>query len=107
MEEKGMGLAETYRSVRPGIVAFAPKYPERIRSGAIHFEFVFGTGFIVDDSLIATNAHVVNAFNEFQRHANNATDVVGMAFVPTSAGMATILLDVVDACAVTRIQSSG
>jgi hypothetical protein len=101
-----MKLSETYKRVRPGIVAFAPRFPERIRRGALPFEFVFGTGFIVDDSLIATNAHVVDCFEQFSND-QGGVDVAAMTFMRTPGGIATVLLNVVDACRIHAIEPGG
>ena len=77
-----MSLSETYARVRSGIVAFVPTYPGKLRLSAIPHEFIFGTGFIVGDSLIATNGHVAEAFKQFPSESNiREYDVSVMLFV--------------------------
>ncbi len=83
-----MSLSETYARIRPGIVAFAPKYPERIKPGSMPYEFVFGTGFIVGDSLIATNAHVIDVFEQLKL-PDGSSNVVAILFIQLPQGMAT------------------
>lgn len=102
-----MNLVESYKRIRPGIVAFAPRYLDKLdppaRSGATHFEHVFGTGFIVGDSVIATNAHVAEHFLEFQDRDSGDIGVVAIAFARLTAGMGIALLNVSDAFIVKSI----
>ena len=88
-----MSLPKVYETVRPGIVAFAPFAPDAIRKGSRHFDLVFGTGFIVDDSLIATNAHVAQEFDNIPSLAGQPR-VVAMFFSRVPGGLGTVLLNV-------------
>jgi len=101
------GLVESYERVRKGIIAFAPKYPEMIRAGAIPFEFIFGTGFVVSESLVATNAHVVEEFKNMPGYTDSDKAVVAIIFVRRPGGMAPILLNVTDGVMVKGVKTTG
>ncbi|MBI3665593.1 MAG: trypsin-like peptidase domain-containing protein [Acidobacteria bacterium] len=55
-----MDLVETYRAIRPAVVAFMPKYLPVLGPNSPPPEVppIVGTGFILADGLVATNAHV-------------------------------------------------
>src|ERR1035437_9512661 len=60
-----MSIVEAYKLVKPSIVAFVLKYIPVFDKGAPppHFPVILGTVFVVrEDGVIATNAHVVRAF---------------------------------------------
>lgn len=55
-----MSLIETYNELRISIVAIVRKYePLKIGDPKPEIPFILGTGFIVDDGLIATNNHII------------------------------------------------
>jgi len=90
-----MNLAASYKQVRQAVVAFAPKITP---PGTHPFEFVFGTGFIVADSVIATNRHVAECFDTYPDGK-----VVAIVFVRRPNGMVMVLLDVTNAVIIENI----
>ena len=63
-------LADVYQEIRQAVVAFVPRFPahhELAWAECPHLQWVFGTGFVVGDSLIATNRHVAEQFTEQPR----------------------------------------
>lgn len=58
-----MPLSQTYKAVKPAIVAFIAKYAHPDDPG--HLPPIIGTGFLIrDDGLVMTNDHVIQAFRE-------------------------------------------
>lgn len=99
-----MSLAETYARVRPGIVAFIPRYYEQIKPGSLPFEHVFGTGFIVGDSLVASNAHVLDVADTLWNKETQEHDVSVLFFVKVDQGMANLIYHVKQMVAITKIK---
>lgn len=95
-----MLLSETYARVRSGIVAFVPSNPDKLRAGSLPHEFIFGTGFIVGDSLVATNAHVAEVFREFPTSVDGVYDVSILLFIRQPQGMLNLKVSVVKTCIV-------
>jgi hypothetical protein len=95
-----MNLAEAYKSVRQGIVAFCLRDPDKARTGSTHFEHVFGTGFIIDDSIIATNAHVARMFSEVRKQGN---DVAAIAFIRKRHAISPVILNISNSCIVKNV----
>src|SRR5690349_18006215 len=64
-----MGIGSSYKLIQNSIVAFAAKYvPVHDQSRLPQFPTIIGTGFVVhEDGVIATNAHVVHAFQSVPR----------------------------------------
>lgn len=57
-----MSLAEVFEAVRPAVVAFMPATVARLAGEPRPELFpIIGTGFILDDGMVVTNAHVVDA----------------------------------------------
>jgi S1-C subfamily serine protease len=61
-----MSLIDSYKKIKPSIVAFCQKYSDDPNYGrAGKFPDIIGTGFIIDESgLVLTNQHVVDAFDK-------------------------------------------
>lgn len=70
-----MGLPNTYARIRKSIVAIVRKY-EILNEGDPKPEipFILGTGFIVDDGLIATNDHIVKIIDSQPKPPNVPQD---------------------------------
>ena len=64
-----MSLAQCFSAVRPAVVAFMPKAIPQPPSGAGPPELfpIIGTGFVLDDGLVVTNAHVIDALLKLPR----------------------------------------
>jgi trypsin-like peptidase len=97
-----MSLSETYARIRSGIVAFVPKHHEQFKPGSLPFEFIFGTGFIVGDSMLATNAHIVDAFEKY-RDANGKTAISALLFIKVPQGMLSVSVTVKNASKVNAV----
>ncbi len=66
-----MNLIETYKKVKPAIVAFVPKfYPVRKGQKMPEFPPIIGTGFILRDGLVATNDHIIQAIDDIPKPPN-------------------------------------
>lgn len=70
-----MTLPESYRLIKPSIVAIVRKY-EKLPAGTTPPEapFIIGTGFIVGDGLVVTNDHVAKIIDSQPRPANAPAD---------------------------------
>jgi hypothetical protein len=100
-------LTDTYSAVRSSIVAFAPKYPQLCGpqlGEPAHLSFIFGTGFIIDDSIIVTNQHVASAFTSMPKPPGDETDcpVVALFFTDTPGGFGICVLNVCNAGYITK-----
>lgn len=65
-----MSIIDAYRLVKPSVVAFVLKYIPMLDPNAPppQFHTILGTGFVArEDGVIATNAHVVHAFQNAPR----------------------------------------
>src|SRR3972149_10907596 len=105
-------LSETYARIRSSIVAFTPKYPELVdprRDKYAHLFLIFGTGFIVDDSIIATNRHVIELFKTLPKpkDAENEIPVNALFFTRTGGGIGVCCLNVCNAASISKHESSG
>ena len=70
-----MALPEIARAVRPAVVAFIPRVVPQGPSGRPPELFpIVGTGFVIDDGLVITNAHVIDALLKLPRPADWPTD---------------------------------
>ena len=93
-----MGLSETFRSIRPSIVALGSRVSFSPPGTTPLFPPIIGTGFIVDGrGVVATNRHVVEAINNLPRHPHTgASTALAVLFTEIEAkdgqhGMGTIL----------------
>src|SRR3970282_891377 len=70
-----MTLQETYKIIKPSIVAIASKY-EKLKLGdkPSQIPFILGTGFIVDDGLVVTNHHVAREVDKLPKPPNSPKD---------------------------------
>lgn len=108
-----MSLIEHARRIRDGVVAFVPRYPELVPSSPEDlswFPSIIGTGFIVGDSIIATNGHVINEFNRFQSPPGTPTNelaVSALLFHRFEKRMAVIKLSISNAVSVVKAKYSG
>ena len=63
-----MTLPESYRLIKPSIVAIVRKYEPHIEGTTVpEAPFIIGTGFIVGDGLVATNHHVASIIDSQPR----------------------------------------
>jgi hypothetical protein len=97
MKAEVMSLSTTYSRIQPGIVAFVPETYKQLKSDSQPQEFIFGTGFVVGDSLVATNRHVVNVFDQFADRSSGASNVSIMTFLPADGGILLKRFAVIDA----------
>jgi hypothetical protein len=84
-----MSLSEAFKAVRPSVVAFMPSVIQRTKEEHGEMFPIIGTGVILDDGLIATNAHVVDALCKLPRPPNFPKDkfpFVAIIFHPVKPG---------------------
>src|ERR1700693_5339325 len=65
-----MTLAETFSTVRPSVVAFMPTVTLGRPGGPPELFPIVGTGFVLDDGLVLTNAHVIEALLQLPKPPN-------------------------------------
>src|SRR5260370_18955775 len=66
-----MTLAEIAQAIRPAVVAFIPRAIPQSPGGVRPELFpIIGTGFVLDDGLVITNAHVIDALLKLPRPAD-------------------------------------
>jgi S1-C subfamily serine protease len=101
-------LAAIYQNkVRPCVVAFVSRYvPVHDPARPPLFPPIIGTGFIVrEDGIVATNAHVVEAFKHALRPSEAPADewpVQALLFYLTDKGMVEVNLPVMGVFAITK-----
>lgn len=84
-----MTLSQSFTAVRPAVVAFMPSVIQRAPQEHGDMFPIIGTGVILDDGLIATNAHVVDALCKLPRPPNFPRDkfpFVAVLFHPVKPG---------------------
>jgi len=92
-----LNLVEAYESIKPSIVAFAPKF--YTGNEPPKFPHIFGTGFIVSEGLVVTNDHVIRIFPRLPSPPNFqedqwAVDCIMFYYIPDK-GMAMFKMDVI------------
>lgn len=104
-------LSEIYSRIRSSIVAFVPKYPELMdpeQRRYSHLHHIFGTGFIVGDSLIATNRHVAEIFEQLPRpEGDDNLPVNALLFTRTKGGMGVCVLNLLEAAYISECENTG
>ena len=67
-----MKLIKTYKKIKQSIVGFVPKYrlAKSMNDPEPPIAPIFGTGFVIADSLIVTNNHVLEAIERCPRPKN-------------------------------------
>ncbi len=105
-----MNLIESYEKIKTSIVAFAPLFHPVYDPDEPPPEFppIFGTGFIVDEGIVATNDHVVKAFSRLPRPKDCPPDLWPVQcllwhFIPDK-GMATIKLEVLGVLSISHME---
>jgi hypothetical protein len=68
-----MPLSQSFAAVRPSVVAFMPLVTQRSPDDKGQMFPIVGTGVILDDGLVVTNAHVVDALLKLPRPPNFPT----------------------------------
>lgn len=103
-----MELAETYKAVSRSIVAIAVKpQPNQSWPGV---PTIMGTGFVVEDGLIATNDHVVRQAERLQEVAGTTDDewpIIACLFYLLPNGMCQIPMEVMGAFTVGKFETKG
>lgn len=106
-----MTLIESYSKIKPAIVAFVPKFQtiSHPDDPAPEFAPIFGTGFIVDEGIVATNDHVVKVIPKLPKPPDFPPDewpvnCLLWQFIPDK-GMATISLDVIGVIRITKMKT--
>ncbi len=105
-----MNLIESYEKVKTSIVAFAPLFHPVYDPDEAMPEFppIFGTGFIVEEGIVATNDHVVKAFSRLPKPKDCPPDLWPVQcllwhFIP-GKGMATVKLDVLGVLSISHME---
>jgi S1-C subfamily serine protease len=74
-----MTLSETFETVNPSIVGFVSRIRSELRGIQPLAPYIFGTGFIVhSDGIVATNRHVIEAFEDLPKHPDTGNPVVNV-----------------------------
>lgn len=105
-----MSLIESYEKMKYAIVAFTPKFHAKHNPHESSPEFlpIFGTGFIIDDGIVATNDHVVRVIPHLPKPPDYPEDswpvnCVIWHFIPNK-GLATINLEVIGVLSIGHFQ---
>jgi len=106
-----MKLIESYKKIKPTIVAFVPKFHPVYNPNETPPEFppIFGTGFLVDEGIVVTNDHVVKIIPKLPKPPDCPPDIWPVEcllwyFIPEK-GLATISLEVIGVFGITKMET--
>jgi S1-C subfamily serine protease len=103
-----MNLMELFSTCSPSVLGFISRLS--VGPDEPHFPEILGTGFFVDSSgLVATNRHMIDAFNQIPAHPKTGeSPLAAVTFFPADdgAGWQMLMLDVLASFALAKFSSS-